>query len=800
MAADDVGITEVMDLIQAPVEQLVIDHIEALHHFLNVNQRLHEHIAYAGTASWASKTANAPAPLDHDIAPPSQAPASLPGVIGEDDQTEIKTWVSAPLSQGASRPSPHPPAAASQRAVAPDPVFAPIMPEADAGMGVFPDSNRRHSDGVKHPMNPVGEAVHPSGSSVSCGGDEMWHFLERVPLFKRIHGDRETLCECCEEVKFSKGNIILRQGDVGTEFFLLMRGRVGVLVDGVRNAGLLAGDYFGEAALIRNEPLAATIKADTDVACLRITQENFKKLGLADKVLATDVGAEEHQTAVKDHKAVFADAAAMKEKLRVAMAKPPYDVRNFYHETGFPQKVARSSLFENTTLGVIAFNAMWIAVDTDHNNAEMLVEADPVFIVAENFFCLYFTMEWLFRFLSFKYKRNGLKDGWFVFDSCLVFTMISETWILNALALMAGGADSVGIGNASILRLFRLFRLSRLARMARLLRAMPELLVLIKGMAVALRSVGFTLLLLGFIIYVFAIVFVQLLKDTDAGDDYFPKVHVAMNALLLDGVLPDQAALVNDVGDEGWVYRVIIMVYILLSALTVMNMLVGVLCEVVSVVSSVEKESLLVNYVKGTLLHMLQTSGLDADGDQLLTKHEFEALLQNATAAKALTEVGVDVIGLVDFTDFIFKDGRALSFPDFMELVLQLRGSNLATVKDLVDLRKMMVNEFEKFGARQHDILEDMVIDFEKRIVPENQLNVNYMATGMLQQGQGSAGGGGGMPKLGQIKDLQIQGLSWAAAASMRLSAAATELSAAAGELSTRRKPALDDVPTTRLN
>merc|ERR1719355_113248 len=106
--------------------------------------------------------------------------------------------------------------------------------------------------------------------------------------------------------------------------------------------------------------------------------------------------------------------------------------------------------------------------------------------------------------------------------------------------------------------------------------------------------------------------------------------------------------LIDEVAKQGAVYKAIALVYILLAGLTVMNMLVGVLCEVVSVVSSVEKESLLVNYVKGTLLNMLQTSGLDADGDNLIAKNEFEQLLENPVAARALSEVGVDVIGLVD--------------------------------------------------------------------------------------------------------------------------------------------------------
>jgi len=54
--------------------------------------------------------------------------------------------------------------------------------------------------------------------------------------------------------------------------------------------------------------------------------------------------------------------------------------------------------------------------------------------------------------------------------------------------------------------------------------------------------------------------------------------------------------------------------------------------------------------------------------------------------------VGVDVVGLVDFMDDIFKDGPELSFPDVMELVLQLRSQNQATVRDIIELRKLISN------------------------------------------------------------------------------------------------------------
>merc|ERR1719326_2851355 len=114
-----------------------------------------------------------------------------------------------------------------------------------------------------------------------------------------------------------------------------------------------------------------------------------------------------------------------------------------------------------------------------------------------------------------------------------------------------------------------------------------------------------------------------------------------------------------------------------------MNMLVGVLCEVVSVVSSCEKETLTVNFVKQRLLSILGMpgSGIDEDGSQSISKSEFESLLTNADAARVIQEMGVDVIGLVDFSEIIFEDDVELSFADFIDLVLQLRGSNGSTVK-----------------------------------------------------------------------------------------------------------------------
>merc|ERR1712196_644160 len=117
----------------------------------------------------------------------------------------------------------------------------------------------------------------------------------------------------------------------------------------------------------------------------------------------------------------------------------------------------------------------------------------------ELFFCVYFGVEWFIRLMAFENKWNCVQDAWFVFDSMLCFIMFVETvflqLVLFPLLLMD---DSTGIisslGNTVVLKMFRMVRLTRVCRVARLFKALEELMILIKGIWVAARSVMFTLL------------------------------------------------------------------------------------------------------------------------------------------------------------------------------------------------------------------------------------------------------------------------------------------------------------------
>ncbi|MBD3308017.1 cyclic nucleotide-binding domain-containing protein [candidate division KSB3 bacterium] len=117
--------------------------------------------------------------------------------------------------------------------------------------------------------------------------------LAHVSLF--IHLDtteRQQIAEHLSPVSFTAGTTILREGDQGDCMYLIKSGSVGVyttlLMEGVgidvpqadqqdlHLATLGESDFFGEQALITEEPRTATIIALTDVELLQLSKSDLE--------------------------------------------------------------------------------------------------------------------------------------------------------------------------------------------------------------------------------------------------------------------------------------------------------------------------------------------------------------------------------------------------------------------------------------------------------------------------------------------------------------------------------------------
>lgn len=357
--------------------------------------------------------------------------------------------------------------------------------------------------------------------------------------------------------------------------------------------------------------------------------------------------------------------------------------------------------FERITMAVIFLNAVWISVDIEFNDADILAEADVGFIIVENIFCTFFTIELILRYMMFLRTWYALQDPWFMFDVFLLTLMIFETWLVPIAHLMTQNSGNSITGGASVLRVARVLRVLRTARMARLVRLLPELLILIKGMMVACRSVFFTLVLLLLFTYVFSVAFMQFSRGTVLEQKFFSSMGTAIWSLILKCILTDQQVIIEAVAEESWVMAILMLFFILFGSLTVMNMLLGVLVEAIKTVSTIEREQLEVDFAKKCLWEMIDKGHADQDGDNRISEEEYRNVLRTPQAMAALTSLGVDVEAALDYGRLLFEDGEPLTFGDFMRGILTLRGSNQTTVKDIVDLRKFTADEFSHI----HEVL-----------------------------------------------------------------------------------------------
>jgi len=390
---------------------------------------------------------------------------------------------------------------------------------------------------------------------------------------------------------------------------------------------------------------------------------------------------------------IFAGKGAIKERVLSAISTPEYKVHDRYKKSGCFQLVARSLPFEVLTVCVIITNAAWMWFDTDKNHSLSLLQARWYFQAAEHAFCAYYTLEVFVRFMAFDSKCDAFRDRPFLFDSLLVLLMITETWVITLVVVSLGDdANAADFGDSAIVRVWKVLRITRALRLLRLMRACPELMLLAKGMAVAGPSIFWTVVLLVLVIYMFAIAFAEQARQTTVGELYFHTVPGAMSTLLLHGCLgenlPDVA---RALGAESLFLGGLLVLFVLVTSLTVLNMLIGVFVEVIHVMAAVEKESSAVSIVRDKVWQAIGT--LEPSFDGSISEDLFTTMLDEQSVIKALQEVGVDVVELIDVSDVLFDRGDTTTFKDFMEVVLQVRGSNKATLKDIISLRKRLLQE-----------------------------------------------------------------------------------------------------------
>jgi CRP-like cAMP-binding protein len=89
--------------------------------------------------------------------------------------------------------------------------------------------------------------------------------------------------------EYDKGASIIREGDPGSTFYVLLDGRARVVRGGRTVTHLSAGDFFGEISLLDTGTRTASVIAESPLRCLTLGEKDFAKVLADEPVLASRV-------------------------------------------------------------------------------------------------------------------------------------------------------------------------------------------------------------------------------------------------------------------------------------------------------------------------------------------------------------------------------------------------------------------------------------------------------------------------------------------------------------------------------
>jgi cAMP-dependent protein kinase regulator len=101
-------------------------------------------------------------------------------------------------------------------------------------------------------------------------------FLKTVQLFVKLSDvTLGQIADVMRLVTYEPNERIIKQGEVGDQFYIIQKGSVVITQGNKELTRLLSGGYFGELALISNEPRKATVTALTTLQCYTIDKPTF---------------------------------------------------------------------------------------------------------------------------------------------------------------------------------------------------------------------------------------------------------------------------------------------------------------------------------------------------------------------------------------------------------------------------------------------------------------------------------------------------------------------------------------------
>merc|ERR1712128_200488 len=110
-------------------------------------------------------------------------------------------------------------------------------------------------------------------------------FLAKVSILENLDKwERLTVADALEAISFDDGEAVVKQGEPGDDFFIIVQGSASVTQfrsegEESQEVGHLGpSDYFGEIALMLDRPRAATVTAQGPLRCVKLDRARFERV------------------------------------------------------------------------------------------------------------------------------------------------------------------------------------------------------------------------------------------------------------------------------------------------------------------------------------------------------------------------------------------------------------------------------------------------------------------------------------------------------------------------------------------
>jgi CRP-like cAMP-binding protein len=109
--------------------------------------------------------------------------------------------------------------------------------------------------------------------------DQKVELIKSVPLFAGLSRTQlGHIAQIADEVGVPEGKELIKEGDRGRQFFVLVEGSADVRRRGRKVNTMKPGDFFGEIALVSDRPTTAAVTATTPSRVLVVSATGFRRL------------------------------------------------------------------------------------------------------------------------------------------------------------------------------------------------------------------------------------------------------------------------------------------------------------------------------------------------------------------------------------------------------------------------------------------------------------------------------------------------------------------------------------------